>query len=55
MSRCAYPTHTQLLGLFSCHFTSGHDESVKKVLCVRGFESTELENLEQQVNIKFCH
>jgi hypothetical protein len=23
--------HTQLLGLFSFHLTSGHDESVKKV------------------------
>lgn len=41
--------HTQLLGLFSCHLTSGHDESVKKVLCVRRFESTELENHEQQL------
>jgi hypothetical protein len=46
--------HTQLLGLFSCHLTSGHDESVKKVLCVRRFESIELENLELQLNIKFC-
>jgi len=53
--RDAHTPHTQLLGLFSCHLTSGHDESVKKVLCVRGFESTELENLEQQVNINFAN
>jgi hypothetical protein len=47
--------HTQLLGLFSCHLTGGYDESVKKVLCVRGFESTELENLEQQITSNFAN
>ena len=47
--------HTQLLELLSCHLTSGHDESVKKVLRVRGFECTELENLEQSITSNFAY
>jgi len=47
--------HTQLLGMFSCHLTSGHDESVKRVLYVRGFESRDLENLEQQITSNFAN
>jgi hypothetical protein len=47
--------HTQLLGIFSCHLTGGHDESVKKVLHVKGFESTDLENLKQQITSNFAN
>ena len=48
--------HTpQLLGMFSCRLTGGHDKSVKKVLHVRGFENTQLENLEQQITTNFAN
>jgi hypothetical protein len=47
--------HTQLLELLRCHLTSGHDESVKKVLCVRGFGSTELGKLEQPITSNFAN